>query len=145
VVDAEIHVREDKVYLAKRCREHGGFEALLYSDPELHFESIGIIEVHTAGNLDWPVCFADSGHHADGFSLAWTKSKGDLTRSWRPKGDKRWFMFSGGEPSIHPQILEVCASALEKGVKTVVLNTNGIRLAHDRRSAPSLAEPGVRI
>ena len=54
-------------------------------------------------------------------------------------------MFSGGEPSIHPQILEFCAMARDKGVRTVVLNTNGIRLAHDRTFAPALAELGVKI
>ena len=54
-------------------------------------------------------------------------------------------MFSGGEPSIHPQILEFCAMARDKGVRTVVLNTNGIRLAHDRSFAPALAELDVRI
>jgi uncharacterized radical SAM superfamily Fe-S cluster-containing enzyme len=54
-------------------------------------------------------------------------------------------MFSGGEPSIHPQILEFCALARDKGVRTVVLNTNGIRLAHDPTFAPALAALGVKI
>ncbi len=35
--------------------------------------------------------------------------------------------------------------AVDKGVRTVVLNTNGIRLAHDRSFAPALAELGVKI
>jgi len=30
---------------------------------------LGIIEVNTSCNLDCPVCFADSGHQPDGFSL----------------------------------------------------------------------------
>jgi uncharacterized radical SAM superfamily Fe-S cluster-containing enzyme len=54
-------------------------------------------------------------------------------------------MFSGGEPSIHPQILEFCALAVDKGVGTVVLNTNGIRLAHDRSFAQALADLDVKI
>ena len=40
VVDAEINVRDGKVFLAKRCRRHGRFEALLYSDAELYFDSL---------------------------------------------------------------------------------------------------------
>lgn len=29
VVDAQVNIRHDKVYLRKRCREHGSFEALV--------------------------------------------------------------------------------------------------------------------
>jgi uncharacterized radical SAM superfamily Fe-S cluster-containing enzyme len=43
--------------------------------------------------------------------------------------------FSGGEPTIHPQILEMIALAQAKGIRSVMLNTNGIRLARDRRFA----------
>ncbi len=42
-------------------------------------------------------------------------------------------MFSGGEPTIHPQILDFIKMAQDKGVNMVTLNTNGIRLAHDRK------------
>jgi uncharacterized radical SAM superfamily Fe-S cluster-containing enzyme len=54
-------------------------------------------------------------------------------------------MFSGGEPSIHPSIVEFCAMARDKGIRSVLLNTNGIRLAHDPSFAPRLAELDVRI
>ena len=30
VIDAEVNIRDKKVFLRKRCREHGEFEALLY-------------------------------------------------------------------------------------------------------------------
>ena len=40
VVDAEVNVRENKVFLRKRCRDHGGFEALLYSDAEMYMASL---------------------------------------------------------------------------------------------------------
>jgi uncharacterized radical SAM superfamily Fe-S cluster-containing enzyme len=61
------------------------------------------------------------------------------------EGEPDVVMFSGGEPSIHPQILEFCALARAKGVCTVVLNTNGLRLAHDRRFAAALDDLGVKI
>src|SRR5262249_31933850 len=32
VIDGEINIRAGKVYLRKRCPEHGGFEALCYGD-----------------------------------------------------------------------------------------------------------------
>jgi tetraether lipid synthase len=181
VVDAEINVRDDKVYLRKRCRDHGGFEALVYSDADLYVDSqrfnkpgtlpvefqtevrdgcpldcglcpdhkqhacLGIIEVNTACNLDCPVCFADSGHQPDGFALTVEQVAAGLDAFVAAEGEPEVVMFSGGEPSIHPQILEFCAMAGDKGVRTVVLNTNGIRLAHDRTFAPALAALGVKI
>ena len=31
VTDAEVNVRDNRLYLRKRCPDHGSFEALLYS------------------------------------------------------------------------------------------------------------------
>lgn len=39
VVDAQVNIRHDKVYLRKRCREHGSFEALVYGDAQMYLES----------------------------------------------------------------------------------------------------------
>ncbi len=39
VVDAQVNILEDKVYLRKRCREHGEFEALVYSDAQMYMDS----------------------------------------------------------------------------------------------------------
>src|SRR5918996_2674017 len=181
VVDAEINVRDNKVYLRKRCRQHGSFEALIYGDAEMYAASLrfnkpgtlplrtqtevhdgcpldcglcpdhkqhaclGIIEVNTACNLDCPLCFADSGHQPDGFSLTREQVEAGLDAFVAAEGEPEVVMFSGGEPSIHPEILEFLAMAAGKGVGTVVLNTNGIRLAHDPSFAGRLADLGVKI
>jgi tetraether lipid synthase len=181
VVDAEVNVRANKVWLRKRCRHHGSFEALLYGDAEMYvgmqrfnkpgtlplqFQTeirdgcpldcglcpdhkqhacLGVIEVNTGCNLDCPVCFADSGHHSDGFTLTRDQVAAGLDAFVAAEGEPEVVMFSGGEPSIHPLILEFCAMAFDKGVRTVMLNTNGIRLAHDPSFAPALAQLGVKI
>jgi hypothetical protein len=181
VLDAEVNVRDNKVFLRKRCRDHGTFEALVYSDADAYAASmrfnkpgtlplatqtevhdgcpldcglcpdhkqhacVGLIEVNTACNLDCPVCFADSGHHPDGFSLTLAQVESGLDAFVAAEGEPEVIMFSGGEPSIHPQILEFCALARAKGVRSVVLNTNGIRLGHDPSFAQALAEMDVRI
>lgn len=38
-VDAQVNIRDNKVYLRKRCREHGWFEALIYGDAEQYLAS----------------------------------------------------------------------------------------------------------
>jgi tetraether lipid synthase len=108
---------------------------------------LGIIEVNTACNLDCPICFADSGtgRQGHGYSLDLEQVESMLDAFVRAEGEPESLQFSGGEPSIHPQILEMLAAAKARGIKLVMLNTNGIRLARDPRFAPALAALGVHV
>jgi uncharacterized radical SAM superfamily Fe-S cluster-containing enzyme len=108
---------------------------------------LGIIEVNSACNLDCPICFADSGtgHQDHGFSLSLEQIESMLDAFVRAEGEPEAVQISGGEPSIHPQILEILAAAKDRAIPLVMLNTNGIRLARDRGFAPELAELGVHI
>jgi uncharacterized radical SAM superfamily Fe-S cluster-containing enzyme len=45
---------------------------------------------------------------------------------------------SGGEPTIHPEILRIIEMAKDKGFKYVMLNTNGLRIAEDEDFAMKL-------
>jgi uncharacterized radical SAM superfamily Fe-S cluster-containing enzyme len=36
VIDAQVLLREDKVYMRKRCPEHGEFESLVYGDAQAY-------------------------------------------------------------------------------------------------------------
>ncbi|MGH9266937.1 MAG: radical SAM protein, partial [Acidimicrobiales bacterium] len=76
----------------------------------------------------------------DGFSLTLDQVGTALDAFIRAEGDPEVVMFSGGEPTIHPRILDFIKLAYDKGVHMVTLNTNGIRLAHDRRFLAGLAE-----
>jgi uncharacterized radical SAM superfamily Fe-S cluster-containing enzyme len=106
---------------------------------------LGVIEVNSACNLDCPICFADSGHQPDGFTLTDDQVERALDAFVRAEGEPEVVMFSGGEPSIHPRILELLALARSKPIRHVVLNTNGIRLARDPSFALALADLGVSI
>jgi len=108
---------------------------------------LGIIEVNTACNLDCPICFAESGtgHQEHGYSLTLEQVESMLDAFVRAEGEPESVQLSGGEPSIHPQILEMLAAAKARGIDLVMLNTNGIRLARDPRFAPALAELGIHV
>src|ERR687892_2522165 len=174
VVDAEVNVRDGRVYLRKRCTEHGSFEALVYSDAQMYLDSqrfnkpgtlplatqtevrdgcpldcglcpdhkqhacLGIIEVNTACNLDCPLCFADSGHQPDGYSLTEEDVARMLDAFVAAEGEPEVIQFSGGEPTIHKDIVRFIAMAKERGIQVVMLNTNGIRLARDGRFVAEL-------
>ncbi|MFN8162140.1 MAG: radical SAM protein [Solirubrobacterales bacterium] len=108
---------------------------------------LGIIEVNTACNLDCPICFAESGtgQNGNGYALALAEVESMLDAFVAAEGSPEAVQISGGEPSIHPQILEMLGAARQRGIPLVMLNTNGIRLARDPRFAAALAELGVHV
>jgi uncharacterized radical SAM superfamily Fe-S cluster-containing enzyme len=108
---------------------------------------LGVIEVNTACNLDCPICFAESGtgHQEHGYALSLDQVEAMLDAFVRAEGEPEAIQLSGGEPSIHPQILDMLGAARRRGIPLVMLNTNGIRLARDPRFAPALAELGVHV
>ena len=173
VIDAQIIIRQNKVYMGKRCSEHGWFEALISSDAEMYVDSIkfnkpgtiplefstevkegcpldcglcpehkqhiclAIIEVNTGCNLNCPICFANAG---PGYSLTMEQVEGMLDRLMEIEGDPEVVQFSGGEPTIHPQILDMVQAAKDRGIGQVMINTNGVRIAKDDRFLEGLAE-----
>jgi len=185
-VDAELAARDNRIFMRKRCADHGDFESLVYGDARRYLEiqrynkpgdrplelqtevsegcprdcgicpehkqhtCLGIIEVNTACNLDCPICFAESGtgpahNGGGGFSLELGQVERMLDAFVAAEGEPESIQFSGGEPSIHREILPMLAAAKQRGIKLVMLNTNGIRLARDRAFAPALAEIGVHV
>jgi len=58
----------------------------------------------------------------------------------RTEGRPEVIQFSGGEPTIHPQIIEFVRSAKQRDVSFVMINTNGKRIARDDRFLEQLNE-----
>ena len=103
---------------------------------------VGIIEVTQRCNLQCPTCFTSS--PAEG-SLSLRQVKDILDNFVKSEGDPEVVQFSGGEPSIHPHILPMLQAAKDKGIKYVMLNSNGLRIANDPRFVEELARIGVAI
>jgi uncharacterized radical SAM superfamily Fe-S cluster-containing enzyme len=96
-----------------------------------------LIEVNSDCNLDCPICFANA---QDGFSLTLEQVEGMLDRLFELESAPEVVQFSGGEPSIHPDILPMMKMAFDKGIPVVMLNTNGLRIATDDRFLAALAD-----
>ena len=94
---------------------------------------LALIEVNSACNLDCPLCFADSGTHLarTGFQLTYEQIDSMLDTFVAAEGNPEVVQFSGGEPTLHPQLLDFIALAQRKGISYVMVNTNGIRIARD--------------
>lgn len=173
VIDAQILLRDNKVYMRKRCPEHGLIEALIYGDAQAYTANarfnkpgtlplaytteiargcpydcglcpdhqqhacLGIIEVNSACNMECPLCFANAGA---GFNLTLEEVEGILDHLVETEGNPEVVQFSGGEPSIHPQIIEMMKAAKTRNIRYVMLNTNGKRIADDDEFLAQLAE-----
>jgi uncharacterized radical SAM superfamily Fe-S cluster-containing enzyme len=173
VIDAHIVLRDNKVFMKKRCPDCGPFEALVYGDAEMYVSQskynkpgtiplafgteiregcpydcglcpdhqqhtcLGIIEVNSACNMDCPLCFSDA---RPGFNLTLEEVEAMLDDFVRTEGNPEVVQFSGGEPTIHPQILDFVQAAKQRGIPFVMVNTNGKRIAHDDRFLERLNE-----
>jgi len=98
---------------------------------------LGIIEVNSGCNMDCPLCFANAGV---GFNLTLEEVEGILDHLVETEGNPEVVQFSGGEPSIHRQIIPMLQAAKDRGIWHVMLNTNGKRIANDDRFLADLAE-----
>ena len=172
-IDAQVVLRDGKVYLRKRCPTHGRFEVLVYADAQAYTSQgkfnkpgtiplaytsqiehgcphdcglcpdhqqhacLGIIEVNSACNMQCPLCFANAGA---GFSLTLAEVEEILDGFVRSEGYPEVVQFSGGEPTIHPEIVPMLRAAKARPIRHVMLNTNGKRIASDDAFLAELAE-----
>ena len=97
---------------------------------------LGLIEVNTGCKLNCPICFANAG---TGYSLTMEQVEGMLDRFVEIEGEPEVVQFSGGEPTIHPRILDMLQAAKDRGIPNVMINTNGVRIAKDDRFLEGLA------
>jgi uncharacterized radical SAM superfamily Fe-S cluster-containing enzyme len=114
------------------------YDCGLCPDHEQH-SCLALIEVNETCNLTCPTCFASSSPHLHGQrSLEEIEAMLDLLVE--SEGQPDLLQLSGGEPTIHPQILEILAAARRRPIRHVMINTNGIRLANDPAFVEALAE-----
>ena len=169
-IPAHVRARDGQVWMDKRCGRHGSFSAQLSSDVSHYYrhdarlDSAGgccgpgqhcgdqvanhscnmLIEITQRCNLTCPTCYADSSpDRHETMELSRFRGLVDELID-KGKGDADLIQLSGGEPTLHPDLTEMIAYALERGVKQVYINTNGIRLAH-RPFAEELASFGGRV
>jgi uncharacterized radical SAM superfamily Fe-S cluster-containing enzyme len=104
------------------------FDCGLCPEHEQH-TCIGLIEVTQACNLHCPVCFAGSGT-SDFLSMDNFERMLDFYIT-SEGGKCDILQLSGGEPTLHPDILSMIEMARTKNIDYVMLNTNGLRIAED--------------
>jgi len=119
-------------------REDGPFEKLS--------TCLALIEIVDTCNLACPVCYADSPRdHAAAGAKPLAELKARIQGVIDRKGVIDILQFSGGEPTLHPKFFELLEWAQNhEGVRYVLINTNGVRLAMDDTFLANLAVAAER-
>lgn len=99
---------------------------------------IGLIEITQRCNMNCPVCYANA-NQGEFLSL---KKIGEMMDFFQASegNQAEVLQISGGEPTLHPNIIEIIQMARDKNIQYVMLNTNGIRMAEDEAFVRTLKQ-----
>jgi uncharacterized radical SAM superfamily Fe-S cluster-containing enzyme len=101
-----------------------------------------IVEVTDHCNLECPICIVNN-RYSNHLSLA--EFQGIVDGMVRREGLCESIALSGGEPTSHPQILELIRVATRPEIGRVVIITNGLRLGRDRAFAEAIRDSGAYV
>jgi uncharacterized radical SAM superfamily Fe-S cluster-containing enzyme len=162
-LDATYVERDGRVHLDRECPEHGEFLPVVWADAD-HWSwaskygpdevatgedtlnvvnqhaCLAVVEVTTQCNLECPFCFASSGHAGEHVPYDEVMELLDVVCDG---GGPRPIQLSGGEPTVHDEIVDIVRGAAKRGFEHVEVNTNGVRLAREDGFAHELADAGV--
>ena len=93
--------------------------------------------MNTGCNLACPTCFANAG---PGYNLTLEQVGFMLDQFVRTEWDPEVVQFSGGQPTLHPQLFQMIRMAQDKGIRHVMINTNGRRIGCDPAWAEQLGK-----
>jgi 7,8-dihydro-6-hydroxymethylpterin dimethyltransferase len=118
-------------------RIHGcPFDCGLCPSHEQH-TCVGLIEITSKCDLKCPVCYANSG---EGTFLPYPEFEKMVDFFVESEGGKSDILqISGGEPTLHPDILKFIELSRTKNIGYVMLNTNGLRIAEDMKFVKELS------
>jgi len=133
--------------------KHGcPYDCGLCPDHEQH-SCLTLIEVTDKCNLSCPICYADSG--IEDFSESHQPRKHRSLKQIESmidavvanEGEAQIIQLSGGEPTIHPEFFQILDIAKTKPIKHLMINTNGVKIAHDKAFSQRLAQymPGIEV
>jgi uncharacterized radical SAM superfamily Fe-S cluster-containing enzyme len=106
--------------------------------------ALAIIDVTNRCNLKCPVCFANANYAGYVYEPTMEQVTGMLEnlRDTKPVPATA-LQFSGGEPTIRKDLLDMVRKAKELGFRHVEVNTNGLRISQDVEYIRQLKQAGV--
>jgi 7,8-dihydro-6-hydroxymethylpterin dimethyltransferase len=102
-------------------------------------------DIELSCNLCCPNCFVASSPNLKGVVPVSDVLANIDTRISRENGRIDVLMLSGGEPTLHPQLIELLDALMERPIVRILINTNGIEIAQNDRLLNYLKKHRKRI
>jgi hypothetical protein len=102
-------------------------------------------DITASCNLTCPTCFASSSPVLHGFVPVAEVLANVDTRLERENGRLDVLMISGGEPTIHPDLIPLLEQLLDREIQRILINTNGIQIARNDSLLAFLERHNTRI
>lgn len=121
------------------------YDCGLCPDHEQH-SCLTLVEITDQCNLTCPICYAESSPERQTYrSLETIEKMFDAIIENEREADI--VQISGGEPTIHPQFFDILDLAKQKPIKHIMVNTNGLKIARDKKFVERLASymPGFEL
>ena len=117
----------------------------LCPDHEQH-SCLALFEIIDECNMQCPVCFANSAP-GKGNARSLEQIEAMLQTLLASEQQPDLVQVSGGEPTLHPQLMPILRRLKNSPIRHLMLNTNGIRLARDPELVAELAslKPGFEV
>lgn len=104
-----------------------------------------VVTITSACNLDCPICYVHN-RNDDAFHMGPEEFKKILWHLVADHGSELDIInLTGGEPTLHPHLLELLELAQAAGIHRVTICSNGVRLAKDEELVKRLGELNARI
>lgn len=104
-----------------------------------------VVTITSACNLDCPICYVHNRSEGP-YHMGVDEFRAVLDHLVRDQGGELDIVnLTGGEPTVHPRLLELLEVARDAGVHRVTLCTNGLRLARDESLVAELARLRARV
>jgi len=140
-IDAKVIEKNGKAVMRKTCKKHGTFEAFhLWDDPTMYahmdkiFRDIVVVpdemgfELTSRCNMRCPFCFTSADRNGGGRKKI-EFGKKEILKAIKNLRD-RTIAFTGGEPTVREDLLEIIKEVKKRGLRTAIL-TNGLKLNKD--------------
>ncbi len=104
-----------------------------------------VVTITSACDLDCPMCYVHNKNH-DAYFMSKAEFQGVLDRLLEASGgDVDLINLTGGEPTLHPELVELVAMCRASGIHRVSVCSHGLGLLRDDQLLSRLAELGARI
>lgn len=103
-----------------------------------------VVPITSACNLDCPICYTHNKN--DGaYHMGLDEMRAILEHLKRRAPDQRIINITGGEPTLHPQFVELIEMCRDAGIHRVTISTHGLTFIKNEAMVARLAELSARV